>query len=79
MSNNENDPIEDTEEAQESSSTEDDHKNEETEVSENELNATEKEPESSLADASPDDLMDILKVFFQILYEVFSNTMLNVR
>ena len=77
MSNSENDPIEDTEEAKEkSSSPEDDQKSElsdheESEVRENEFKEepeAEKEGETnvSLEDASPDDLMDILKEIFKI-------------
>ena len=70
MSHNENDPIEDKEEANESSSPEAGQKSdlEETEVIENELNENteaEKEVETSLEDASPDDLMDILKEIFK--------------
>ena len=71
MSHNENDPIEDKEEANESSSPEGDQKSdlEETEVIEDESNENteaEKEVETSLEDASPDDLMDILKEIFRI-------------
>ena len=70
MSNNENDPIEDTEEAKESSSPEDGQKPDldETEVTEKEVKdeaEDEKEGETSLEDASPDDLMDILKEIFK--------------
>ena len=70
MSHNENDPIEDTEEAKESSSPEDGQKPDldETEVTEKEVKdeaEDEKEGETSLEDASPDDLMDILKEIFK--------------
>ena len=75
MSNNENDPIEDTEEAKESSSPENDQKSdlEETEVTENEVKEeaeAEKEGETSLEDASPDDLMDILKEIFEFFWAI---------
>lgn len=68
MSFNENDPVDETEPDEESSSAEEQQKPDENISAReniNEESEVEKEGEGSLEDASPDDLMDILKEFFK--------------